>query len=275
MRALLSSDRAPAIVIERNLAALETHGTSFAEVAQELAGHGYRLLGIDELEPGRLVPMPLEEELPKTVFDVLAVKPGAEPSLPWHVSPYTELDIAGRLALQAKHPASIQRADAAVLMTRLPGLEARPALRRAREMLSRDPDAHVRAQAGPARNGSSRNGRLRFDHGGRPTFAVATYANGHGGYGYSAEQLMLAATEHGADIVWTGVNATTDDGRFSPAVRALEAPERIREREVLVIYCGAYDWPSLHAPITLGMTMWETTELPDTWIPRRALATMP
>lgn len=287
MRSLLSSEAGPPIVLEHNADALAAYGAMFVDVGSELVRHGYRLLAIDEFEPGRLVPMLPADELPARLGDVLAIKPGAEPELPWHITPYTDLDFAGRLAALARNPESVQRFHAARVGANWFKAARAPAVRRAYAQLESDGDVTVRAAAlghpgstnlegnggstGRADEGAATHlarvaGRRSFTDAGGPTFALATYANGHGGYGYSAEELVLAATAQGADIVWTAV-ANSDDGGFSPAMRALEAPELVREREVLVIYCGAYDWPSLHAPIALGMTMWETTELPETWIP--------
>jgi glycosyltransferase involved in cell wall biosynthesis len=282
MRRLLSGPEPPLLVVESNSYALGVQGSSPVELLSEIEALGYRLLLVDYDEPGRLVPTRPTDVQPKAVTDYLAVKGQHQIVPPWRVAPFDAADIAGRLIIQTRSKHNAYRTHAArTLRSAGGGLAEIPAAAEALDRLAKDPNVGVRASAGDG-NGtieSTRNlrarrrmgqdrARRRFDDAGKPTFSFVASLDSSGGYGYSAEELALAAARQGAQIGWV-VLSTIDDRFTAPAVRALEIPRHQHEEyEVMVIYAAPYSWTALRAPITLGMTMFETTELPDSWVPQ-------
>jgi glycosyltransferase involved in cell wall biosynthesis len=88
------------------------------------------------------------------------------------------------------------------------------------------------------------------------------------GYGYSAEELIAAATkDHGANIGFI-THDWVDKKYTSQFVQDLELPrDQIGQKEVLVVYFIPYAFYQ-HAGLThrlFGQTMFETTEIPDIW----------
>lgn len=96
-------------------------------------------------------------------------------------------------------------------------------------------------------------------------FSIVAPTASADGYGSSAEALVLAAGEHGADIQF--IEHDWRDARFTdPALMDLVVPaERIPERDVLVVYFLPFALSQFRSAVNLHMTMWETDRLPDFW----------
>lgn len=89
------------------------------------------------------------------------------------------------------------------------------------------------------------------------------------GYGQSAERLILAATELGADIQFVAYD-WQERQHADPALLALEVDQlQIGTRELVVVYFLPYA-VSRFAPLAkrcVLMTMFETDSIPQAWIP--------
>lgn len=86
------------------------------------------------------------------------------------------------------------------------------------------------------------------------------------GYGCSAEALVLAAVkDHGADIGF--IEHDWRDSRFSsPEFLAMRVTDCAADyREVMVVYFLPFALARFRSRITIGMSMWETDRLPDSW----------
>lgn len=100
-----------------------------------------------------------------------------------------------------------------------------------------------------------------------PPFHVVAPSASADGYGYSAERLIIEAVErHGADIRF--VSHDWQDRRYTdPALLGLEGGEHeLGQRELAVVYFLPFAFQRFRARVTLGMTMWETTRIPDIWL---------
>jgi glycosyltransferase involved in cell wall biosynthesis len=100
-------------------------------------------------------------------------------------------------------------------------------------------------------------------------FSMVAPLVGADGYGQSAERLILAATDLGADVQFIAYD--WQERQFAdPALLALEVPEiSIGLRELVVIYFLPYAvsrFASLAKRAVL-MTMFETDSIPQAWIP--------
>lgn len=86
------------------------------------------------------------------------------------------------------------------------------------------------------------------------------------GYGYSAEELVrFAVQEHNANIGYIA-HDWVDDRYTGEDVKSLKiAREDIELKEVVVVYFIPYAFYHFQANVTLGQTMFETTEIPDVW----------
>lgn len=85
------------------------------------------------------------------------------------------------------------------------------------------------------------------------------------GYGYSAEELVRFAVQHGADIGY--IAHDWQDRRYTGQdIQDLEIPANtIWNKEVLVTYFIPYAFYHFRSNFNIGQTMFETTEIPDTW----------
>lgn len=86
------------------------------------------------------------------------------------------------------------------------------------------------------------------------------------GYGCSAEALVLSAVkDHDADIAF--IEHDWRDSRFSnPEFLDLRVPDTIENyRDVLVVYFLPFALTCFRSLTTIGMSMWETDRLPDSW----------
>lgn len=86
------------------------------------------------------------------------------------------------------------------------------------------------------------------------------------GYGYSAEELVQAAVKtHNANIGYL-VHDWQDRSCTSQFVQDLEiTPPQVDEKEVLVVYFIPHALYTFQGTVTIGQTMFETTEIPDFW----------
>lgn len=101
------------------------------------------------------------------------------------------------------------------------------------------------------------DGKLNFD-------IVAPMASADG-YGYSAEELVRAASLTGANIGY--ICHDWQDRRFTGQdIQDLELERhQVGDKEVLVVYFIPYAFYHFQSKINIGMTMFETTEIPDVW----------
>lgn len=99
-----------------------------------------------------------------------------------------------------------------------------------------------------------------------PPFRFVAPLAGADGYGQSAEQLALHATDLGADIQF--VAHDWQDDRFTDT-RLQTLRGKTGERELSVIYFlpFAFVRPEFRARVTVGMTMFETDGVPPFWVP--------
>jgi FkbM family methyltransferase len=269
MQRLLTGPEPPVLVLECNAFELERQGSSASELLGAVERLGYQLLLIDSGEPGRLVPVRATDTQPRCIEDYLAIHGAVQIAPPWRVAGYSPLDVAGRVISEAtSEHVEYRRYAARALQTAPADVVRQRSVQHALQRLADDPIVAVRHEARSSANGTPRPQRARkpFWHQGHATFAFAASIDGSGGYGYSAEELACAAAAQGAEISWLPL-VTVDDRCTAPAVRALQAPlESRHEHELLVVYSAPYSWTGLRAPITIGMTMFETTELPDSWV---------
>lgn len=100
-------------------------------------------------------------------------------------------------------------------------------------------------------------------------FSMVAPLAGADGYGQSAERLVLAATDLGADIQFVAYD-WQERQHADPRLLALEVPAiRIGTRDLVVIYFLPYA-VSRFAQLTkraVLMTMFETDSIPQQWIP--------
>jgi glycosyltransferase involved in cell wall biosynthesis len=97
----------------------------------------------------------------------------------------------------------------------------------------------------------------------RPFSVVAPLVSADG-YGVSAEQMVLAATDLGADIEF--VSHDWSDPRYTDSkLLDLQAPQITRD--VVVVHFLPFAFTRFRASVTLGSTMFETDSIPPFWIP--------
>ncbi len=99
-----------------------------------------------------------------------------------------------------------------------------------------------------------------------PPFSFVAPLAGADGYGQSAEQLALAATAHGADVAF--VAHDWQDPRFTdPRLQPLrEKNPAGRDLSVIYFLPFAFVRPEFRARVTVGMTMFETDQVPPFWV---------
>lgn len=104
----------------------------------------------------------------------------------------------------------------------------------------------------------------------RPFSIVAPTASADG-YGCSAEYLVLSAVrDHNADIHF--IEHDWRDARFTdPQLFSLMGDE-LDQRDVLVVYFLPFALTRFRSRITIGMSMWETDMLPNSWAITASLA---
>jgi glycosyltransferase involved in cell wall biosynthesis len=103
------------------------------------------------------------------------------------------------------------------------------------------------------------------DNYGRHNFAFTAPMASADGYGYSAEELARAASKQGANIGYV-VHDWNDKKYTGQDVQDLEIKrEDIGKYEVSVVYFIPYAFQHFQSAFTYGMTMFETTEIPDIW----------
>lgn len=97
------------------------------------------------------------------------------------------------------------------------------------------------------------------------TFAFTAPMASADGYGYSAEELVRAAVNRGADVRY--IVHDWEDRKFTGQdVQEREIPrESLSNYEVSVTYFIPYAFEHFKATRDFGMTMFETSEIPDIW----------
>lgn len=97
----------------------------------------------------------------------------------------------------------------------------------------------------------------------RPFSVVAPLASADG-YGVSAEEMVLAATELGEDIEF--ISHDWQDPRYTdPALLDLQAPAITRD--TVVVHFLPFAFTRFRSTITIGSTMFETDSIPPFWVP--------
>jgi len=97
-------------------------------------------------------------------------------------------------------------------------------------------------------------------------FSVVAPTSSADGYGYSAEALILAAVrEYDADIAF--IEHDWRDSRYTdPDLLALQVNDHpFNYRSVLVVYFLPFALTRFRSLCNIGMSMWETDRLPDSW----------
>ena len=85
------------------------------------------------------------------------------------------------------------------------------------------------------------------------------------GYGYSAEELARWATRRGAQVKY--ISHDWQDRRYTgtDVTSLVVDPSEIRNHEVSVVYFLPYAFAQFKSLQNFGMTMFETSEIPDVW----------